>query len=101
MTVSEIWMLPVEDRPRAFAQRWEELDQQTGNRTPAERDEMAVIADAIMSSLLEAVRAAYWHLDDFGWDGPEDVRSEVNKKHKSLEHVVELLSPFCNVKGKP
>lgn len=53
MTTQEIWMLPVDQRIEAFIERWRELDEFTGNRTHAEHAEMAEIADAIMTPLIE------------------------------------------------
>lgn len=54
MTSDEIWSLPVEMRMAAFIDRWKDLEEHTGCRTPAERDEMAAIADAIMPALIDA-----------------------------------------------
>lgn len=52
MTTSEIWLLPEHERLHAFIDRWKELEEHTGNRTLAERDEMAEIADAILPFLI-------------------------------------------------
>jgi hypothetical protein len=56
LPVSEIVKLPVEKRVDAFVERWLELDEWTGCRTFAERDEMATIADAVMTRLIERSR---------------------------------------------
>lgn len=53
MNTKEIWMvLDASERLYLFMERYQELDQFTGNRTPAERDEMAEIADAILPMLI-------------------------------------------------
>lgn len=57
MKTSEIWMLPVERRMQAFIERWLELDEYSGNRTAAERWEMAEIADAILGSMIQTREA--------------------------------------------
>lgn len=45
-------MLPKERRLQAFLQRYLELDEMTGNRTVAEKDEMLEIATAVMPTLI-------------------------------------------------
>lgn len=52
MRTKEIWMLPTTQRLAAFIDRWEELAEHMGNRTPAEFHEMAGIADAVMPELI-------------------------------------------------
>jgi len=52
MTTKEIWMLPNGQRLQAFLERYLELDEMTGNRTLAEKDEMLEIATAVMPTLI-------------------------------------------------
>jgi hypothetical protein len=94
MTTAEIWLLPVEARLPAFVARWEELAEKIGNRTLAEGDEMAEIADAIMERLLAAARLAYRHLDKYGMiaNGGDELLA-------SQDAVFAALRPFCPVEG--
>lgn len=56
MKTADIWKIHDDDeRMRAFVERYRDLDEHTGNRTAAERDEMAEIADAILPAL-----AGFW-----------------------------------------
>ena len=64
MTTQEIWALPVPDRMDAFIERWQELEETTGNRTLKERDEMAAIADAILSHLIEENQTLRQRIED-------------------------------------
>jgi hypothetical protein len=50
----KIYDLPVELRVGALIERWKDLNEWTGCRTYAERNEMADIADAILPVLIRA-----------------------------------------------
>jgi len=52
MITKEIWDLPKEQRLDAFIERYLDLDETTGNRTFAERNEMQEIAEAILPTLI-------------------------------------------------
>jgi hypothetical protein len=51
----QIWMLPKDKRLATFLDRYLEMDEFTGNRTPQEKAEMAEIADAVMPALIRYV----------------------------------------------
>lgn len=53
MNTDDIWNEPVEKRMELFIERWEELDEYVGCRTPAERHEMYVIAISVMTELIK------------------------------------------------
>lgn len=52
MRTSDIWMQEKERRLDLFIERYLELDEMTGNRTLAEKDEMLEIATAITPTLI-------------------------------------------------